>query len=312
VVALSGGIGGAKLVLGLSRVMGATDLLVVANTGDDFEHLGLAISPDLDTLIYTLAGLDDPHRGWGRRDESWQFMAALEELGGETWFQLGDRDLAIHVERTRRLAVGESLSVITADFCRRIGIAACLLPMSNDRVRTRINTADGWLAFQDYFVRRRCAPAVLDLAYDGAAAARPHPTIIAALADPRLRAVVICPSNPFLSIEPILAVGGMRAAIAASAAPVVAVSPIIGGRAVKGPTAKMMAELGLPVSAAAVARRYADLIDAYVLDEADADEADGLGIPATPAPTLMTTLQDRERLARQVLASADALSEAVA
>jgi LPPG:FO 2-phospho-L-lactate transferase len=312
VVALSGGIGGAKLVLGLSRVMPAADLLVVANTGDDFEHLGLAISPDLDTIMYALAGLDDPQRGWGRRDETWTFMAALAALGGETWFQLGDGDLATHVERTRRRAAGEPLSAITADFCRRFGIAARLVPMSDDLVRTRLRTGEGWLDFQDYFVRRRCAPVVRELAYDGAAAARPHPDVLATLADPRLRAVVICPSNPFVSIEPILAVPGLRAAIAACAAPVVAVSPIIGGRAVKGPTAKMMAELGLATTATAVARRYQDLLDGYVIDHADAADAGELGIPVTVAHTLMTTLADREALARHVLATADALAKAPA
>jgi LPPG:FO 2-phospho-L-lactate transferase len=315
VVALSGGIGGAKLVLGLSRVMPAADLTVVANTGDDFEHLGLAISPDLDTVMYALAGLDDPQRGWGRRAETWTFMAALAALGGETWFRLGDGDLATHVERTRRRAAGETLSAVTADFCRRLGIAARLVPMSDDKVRTRLSTRDGWLEFQDYFVRRRCAPAVREVAFDGAATARAHPEVLAALADPRLRAVVISPSNPFVSIEPILAVPGLREAIAACAAPVVAVSPIIGGRAVKGPTAKMMRELGLPASATAVARRYRDLIDAYVLDRADAAavaEAAALGIAVTVAHTLMTTLEEREALARHVLATADALAEAPA
>jgi LPPG:FO 2-phospho-L-lactate transferase len=313
VVALSGGIGGAKLVLGLSRVVPAGDLLVVANTADDFEHFGLAISPDLDTVIYALAGLDDPQRGWGRRGETWTFMAALAALGGETWFQLGDGDLATHVERTRRRAAGETLSAVTADFCRRLGITARLVPMSDDKVRTRLRTAEGWLDFQDYFVRRGCAPAVLELAYAGAATARAQPEALAALADPRLRAVVIAPSNPFLSIEPMLAVPGLRAAIAQCAAPVVAVSPVIGGRAVKGPTAKMMAELGLPVSATAVARRYRDLLDAYVLDRADAgavaDTAE-LGIAISVAHTLMTTLEEREALARHVLATADALAEA--
>jgi LPPG:FO 2-phospho-L-lactate transferase len=315
VVALSGGIGGAKLVLGLSRVVPAGDLLVVANTADDFEHLGLAISPDLDTVMYALAGLDDPQRGWGRRGETWTFMAALAALGGETWFQLGDGDLATHVERTRRRAAGETLSAVTADFCRRLGITARLVPMSDDKVRTRLRTAEGWLDFQDYFVRRGCAPAVLELAYAGAATARAQPEALAALADPRLRAVVIAPSNPFLSIEPMLAVPGLRAAIAQCAAPVVAVSPVIGGRAVKGPTAKMMAELGLPVSATAVARRYRDLLDAYVLDRADAgavaDTAE-LGIAISVAHTLMTTLEEREALARHVLATADALAEAPA
>ncbi len=310
VVALSGGIGGAKLALGLSRVMAGADLLVVANTGDDFEHLGLAISPDLDTLMYTLAGLDDPDKGWGRRDETWTFMTALAALGGETWFRLGDGDLATHMERTRRLAAGESLSAITADFCRRLGIATRIVPVSDDALRTRLRTSEGWLDFQDYFVRRRCEPAVTALAYDGAASARVHADVIAALRDPRLRAVVICPSNPFVSIEPMLAVRGMREAIRACRAPVVAVSPIIGGRAVKGPTAKIMAELGMSVSATAVAQRYAGLLDGYVLDHADAASAAELGIPVTMAHTLMRTIEDREALARQVLAAADALAKA--
>jgi LPPG:FO 2-phospho-L-lactate transferase len=312
VIALCGGIGGAKLVLGLSRVMRGADLMVVANTGDDFEHLGLAVSPDLDTVMYTLAALDDPQRGWGRRDETWTFMTALAALGGETWFALGDGDLATHVERTRRLAAGEALSAITADFCRRLGIVTRLVPMTDDIVRTRLRTDEGWLDFQDYFVRRRCAPRVRELTYDGAVTARAHPDVLAALRDARLRAVVICPSNPFLSIEPILAVAGLREAIARCPAPVVAVSPIIGGRAVKGPTAKMMSELGFTVSAAAVARRYGDLLDGYVLDRADAANAAELGIPVTLAHTLMATLADREDLARHVLASADALAKATA
>jgi LPPG:FO 2-phospho-L-lactate transferase len=311
VVALCGGIGGAKLALGLSRLLGG-DLMVVVNTGDDFQYLGLSISPDLDTVMYTLAGLDDPQRGWGRRDETWTFMAALAALGGETWFALGDGDLATHVERTRRRAAGETLSAVTADFCRRLAITARVVPMSDDGVRTRLRTDAGWLDFQDYFVRRRCAPRVLEVAYDGAASARPHADVLAALADPRLRAVVICPSNPFLSIEPILAVPGLREAIAHAAAPVTAVSPIIGARAVKGPTAKMMSELGVELSATAVARRYQDLLDGYVLDHADAGEAAELGIPVTVAHTLMTSLTDREELARHVLASADALTKATA
>jgi LPPG:FO 2-phospho-L-lactate transferase len=305
VLALSGGIGGAKLALGLSRVLPPEQLIVVANTGDDFEHLGLAISPDLDTLMYTLAGVSDPDKGWGRRDETWTFMAALGALGGETWFQLGDGDLATHVERTWRLAAGETLSRITADFCRRLGVRAKILPMSEERVRTRLRCAEGWLDFQDYFVRRRCAPVVVELAYDGAASARPQAEFVAALADPRLRAVVICPSNPYLSIGPILALPGVRAGLASCAAPVVAVSPIIGGRAVKGPTAKMMTELGLPVSAAAVARHYAGLIDIYVIDRGDAETVSLPDVRIVTAATLMTTLADREALARAVLAVAD-------
>jgi LPPG:FO 2-phospho-L-lactate transferase len=312
VVALSGGIGGAKLVLGLSRSMPPADLLVIVNTSDDFEHLGLAISPDLDTVTYTLAGLDDPRRGWGRRNETWTFMSALAPLGGETWFQLGDGDLAIHVERTRRLRAGESLSVITADFCRRLGIATRVVPMTDDQVRTRLETDRGLLEFQDYFVRQGCAPVLLKVTYAGAPTARAHSDALAALHDPRLRAVVICPSNPLLSIEPVLAVPGISDAIAGCAAPVIAVSPIIGGRAVKGPTAKMMAELGVPVTAAAVARRYAHLLDGYVLDHADAGDAGGLDIPVAAAKTLMLTGEDREGLARAVLAHADALAQGIA
>jgi LPPG:FO 2-phospho-L-lactate transferase len=304
VLALSGGIGGAKLALGLYRILPPEALTVVANTGDDFEHLGLAISPDIDTLLYTLAGLDNPKLGWGRRDETWAFMAALERLGGETWFNLGDGDLAIHVERTRRLAAGQSLSQIIDDFRRRLGISARLLPMSNNRVRTRLRTAEGWLDFQDYFVRQRCAPVVREIAFAGADEARPQPDFLAALADENLRAVVICPSNPFISIDPILGVPGVREALRACGAPVIAVSPIIGRKAVKGPTAKMMAELGLPVDAAAVARHYGDILDLYVADEADANEVGGLGVSVIFARTLMLSLEDREALARVVLEAA--------
>jgi LPPG:FO 2-phospho-L-lactate transferase len=303
VLAISGGIGGAKLALGLYRVLPPGALTVIANTGDDFEHLGLSVSPDIDTLLYTLAGLDNPELGWGRRDETWTFMAALEALGGETWFKLGDGDLATHVERTRRLAAGESLSRITDDFCRRLGIAARLLPISDDRVRTRLRTAEGWLDFQEYFVRRRAAPVVREIVYAGATEARVNRDFIAALEQGALEAVVICPSNPFLSIDPILSVPGIREALRACRAPVVAVSPIIGGKAVKGPTAKIMAELGLPVTAAAVARHYADILDMYIADQADADTIAGLGIPVRLTRTLMLTNEDREALARTVLAA---------
>src|SRR3954464_9864955 len=206
VLALSGGVGGAKLALGLYRVLAPDTLTIVANTGDDFEHLGLSISPDLDTLLYTLSDQDNPELGWGRRDETWTFMAALEALGGETWFRLGDGDLATHVERTRRLNAGQSLSAIIADFRRPLGIAGRVLPMSDDKVRTRLRTEAGWLDFQDYFVRLRCEPIVRELAFAGVGASRPHPDFLAALADPQLRSVVLCPSNPFISIDPILAV----------------------------------------------------------------------------------------------------------
>ena len=261
IIALSGGVGGAKLALGLSRVLPPEDLLVVVNTGDDFEHLGLSISPDIDTVMYTLAGLANRELGWGRHDETWSFMETMEALGGETWFRLGDRDVALHVERTRRLRRGESLSAVTNALAAKMGIPQRIVPMSDDPIRTRLLTGEGWLDFQEYFVHRRCEPVVSQLEFHGAATARPHPEFMAALADPRLQAVVICPSNPFISVEPILAIPGVRDAMANCAAPVIAVSPIIAGRAVKGPTAKMMTELGLDPSAGTVAQRYSDLLD---------------------------------------------------
>ncbi len=308
VLAISGGIGGTKLALGLDRVLAPGQLAVVANTGDDFRHLGLDISPDIDTLLYTLAGLDDPAKGWGRRDETWTFMKAVEVLGGESWFLLGDGDLATHVERTRRRAAGETLSAVTDDFRRRLGIVSRVLPMSDDPVRTRVHTAEGWLDFQRYFVRRRCEPAVDALEFAGAEQARLAPGVAAALADPALAAVLICPSNPYLSIDPVLAVPGMREALAGSPAPVIAVSPIIDGRAVKGPTAKMMSELGLEPSAATVAAHYAGLIDGFVVDHADAAAAMPPGVRRFVAQTLMTTLDDRIGLAHAVLDAATRLA----
>src|SRR5579872_594750 len=307
IVALSGGIGGAKLALGLSRVMPPDNLLVVANVGDDFEHFGLHISPDADTLMYTLAGLDNKNLGWGRQDETWSFMETLATLGGEDWFRLGDRDLAVHVQRTRRLRAGEPLSAITADFCRRLGVGPRVLPATDDRLRTRLRTDEGWLDFQDYFVRLQCRPVLRELAFVGAESARPHPDLLEALRDERLRAVIICPSNPFISVEPILAVPGIREALSAASAPIVAISPIIGGRAIKGPTAKMMTELGMRPSAAAVAERYGDLLDGYVMDVVDVEDAAHVVPKVTLAPTLMTNLVEREELARVVLQAADAL-----
>jgi LPPG:FO 2-phospho-L-lactate transferase len=308
VVALSGGIGGAKLALGLSRVLTPNQLTVVVNTGDDFDHLGLRICPDIDTVLYTLSGQANPETGWGRRDETWNFLAALGALGGVTWFRLGDRDLAVHVERTRRLAAGDSLARITADFAERLGVGTQIIPMSEDPVRTRIRSQDGWLDFQNYFVERKCEPIVSELVFAGAQSAKPHPEFLRALADARLRAVVICPSNPFISVDPILAVPGVRQALRDCGAPVVAVSPIIGGRAIKGPTAKMMRELGLEVSAASVARHYGELLDIYILDPADSACAKDIACRTVFAPALMVTLEDRERLAQAVLDAADALS----
>ena len=308
VLALSGGIGGAKLALGLSHILPPENLLIVANTGDDFEHFSLSISPDIDTLTYTLADLDNQVFGWGRRDETWSFMETLEKLGGETWFRLGDRDLALHTERTRRLRAGETLSAITADIAARLGIGPLILPMSDDLVRTRVRTDEGWIDFQHYFVREQCRPVVRELAFIGAETARPQPDFLAALKNPRLRAVVICPSNPFISVEPILALPGVRAALAACTAPVVAVSPIIGGKAVKGPTAKMFLELGTTPSAAAVAERYGDLLDGYIIDHEDAAAAASIAVPTHATRTLMTSLDDRISLAATTLAFADTLA----
>ncbi len=301
VLALCGGIGGAKLALGLYRHLAPGALSVAVNTGDDFEHLGLHISPDIDTVLYTLSGTDNPETGWGRADETWTFMAALEGLGGETWFRLGDGDLALHVERTRRLGAGESPSEVCAAFARRFGLDARILPMTDDPLRTVVHTPDGPLPFQHYFVRERCEPRVTGVTFAGAEAARPNPEILRALADPALAAVVICPSNPYLSIDPILAVPGMRIALGASPAPVVAVSPVVGGRAVKGPTAKIMAELGVPVTNAEIAAHYEGLIDGLVLDRADQAEAAELAVPALVTETVMTSLEDRIALAAAAL-----------
>jgi LPPG:FO 2-phospho-L-lactate transferase len=309
VLAISGGIGGAKLALGLQHVLPPHALTVAVNTGDDFEHLGLAISPDVDTTLYTLAGLANAETGWGRAAESWNFMAEIERLGGATWFRLGDKDLGLHIERTRRLAAGESPASITEYFAQRLGLTTRVLPMSNDRVRTRVETSEGVLDFQDYFVRRRCEPVVSRISYEGAAMARPV-ECVAQLREDDLQAVVICPSNPWLSIDPILAIPGWRTALQRSQAPIVAVSPLIAGQAVKGPTAKIMRELGLDVAPSTIARHYGDVIDGFVLDQADAHLAAQIGVPVHVTRTLMLTLEDKQRLAREVLDFAQSLRPA--
>jgi len=310
VLAISGGVGGAKLAEGLYRVLAPEALTVVANTGDDFEHLGLHIAPDLDTLTYTLAGLANPETGWGRAGETWTFMGALEALGGETWFRLGDGDLATHVERTRRLRAGETLSAIAADFARRLGVRARLVPMSDQPVRTVVDTELGAMPFQRYFVEHACTPRVRRFGFEGAAIASPAPALGEALADPRLEAIVVCPSNPFVSVDPVLSVAGLREAIAAAPAPVVAVSPLVGGRALKGPTAKMMRELGLPVDAAAVAAHYGDVLDGFVLDRADEPQGERVAAPVAVTDTVMRDAAARERLARAVLGFAATLRRA--
>lgn len=303
-VALCGGVGGAKLALGLSHNVPGENLTLITNTGDDFTHLGLHISPDLDTVMYTLAGLANPEQGWGRAGESWAFMSALRKLGSEDWFQLGDLDLATHIERTRRLTAGEALSRITRDLFAVLGVAARVLPMSDDPVKTIIGTPGGRLAFQHYFVRDRCAPQVTGFSFEGADTARPAPGVLEALAAPDLDCIVICPSNPFVSIDPILAVAGVREALRSAKAPIIAVSPIVGGQAIKGPTAKMMQELGMPLSAQAVARHYDGLLDGYIIDETDAGLLPDIvasGLACRTAQSVMRTLEDRVKLARIVL-----------
>lgn len=314
-VALSGGIGGAKLALGLDRVLAPGELLVIANTGDDFEHLGLHVSPDIDTLLYTLSTRGNTGTGWGRAQETWSFMAALEELGGPTWFRLGDKDLATHVWRTSRLRKGASLSEVTRELAARFGIATAVMPMSDDAVRTRLRTDEGWLDFQEYFVEKKCWPAVRELSYAGAAQASATPGVTSALRRGGLDVICICPSNPYLSIDPILAVNDIRAALAQASAPVVAISPIVGGRALKGPTAKIMSELGLRSGVMSIALHYRDLIDGLVIDETDRAQAaaiEALGVGVEVAKTVMTTLEDRCDLARQVLMFAGRLRTAQA
>lgn len=303
-VVLSGGVGGAKFALGLSGVLEPAQLTIIANTGDDFTHLGLAISPDLDTLMYTLAGVVNEETGWGCRNETWSCMAGLEALGADTWFRLGDRDLATHLERTRLLASGLTLTQVTRHLCARLGVAVNLLPMSDTPVRTVIDSTDGPLAFQDYFVRRRAEPVVKGIRHEGATKAPPIAALASLLTDPDLAAVFIAPSNPWLSIDPILAIPSLAAALRSTTAPVIAISPIVGGRALKGPTAKIMGELGVTVSAGAIAGHYGDLLDGFILDDADRAEADvliagGLAVGATR--TVMSTLQDRIHLAEFAL-----------
>jgi LPPG:FO 2-phospho-L-lactate transferase len=309
ILALAGGVGGAKLALGLDDTLAGDALTIVVNTADDFEHLGLSISPDLDTVMYTLARVANPETGWGRRDESWNALSALGEIGGATWFRLGDKDLATHIERTRRLKAGEKLSAITADFARALGIKPTLLPMSDDPVRTIVETADQKdLAFQDWFVRLRCEPAVRAVRFAGAGIARPHP-ILLDLAG--LRGVIVCPSNPFVSVAPILSLPGVRASLEKAAIPRVAVSPIVGGQAIKGPAAKMLAELGHDVSALGVARYYKGLLDGFVLDTVDADLKDAisaLGMRVRVADTMMQTDSDKQRLAAATIEFVDELA----
>lgn len=298
-VVLTGGVGGAKLVLGLTQIMPSADITAIVNTGDDFRHMGLHISPDIDTLLYTLSGRANREQGWGREGESWNFMSALRELGGEDWFALGDGDLALHVLRSDGLRRGGSLSGITRNFAVAWGIGAAILPMSDDPVATCLDTDEGVLEFQRYFVERRCVPKVSNVRFQGAGTARAAPGVVDAIAAADV--ILVAPSNPYLSIDPILAVSEIRAAIGAADAPVVAVSPLVGGKAVKGPTAKLMEELGVPVTNAAIAAHYAGLIDALLIDTGDAAPQ---GVKVARTDTLMRSAEDRARVAKAALALA--------
>ncbi len=311
IVALAGGVGGAKLAVGLAAVLPPGELAIVVNTGDDFEHLGFTICPDLDTVMYTLAGVNNTRTGWGRASEGWRFMAEMKRLGSPDWFQLGDRDLAVHVLRREALLRGEPLSKITQYLAARFGIRHAILPMSDTPVRTHVKTTAGEMAFQDYFVRLRCAPQVTGFRYTGARIAR-VPGALAQILRGRVDAVVLCPSNPFVSIAPIFSVPAIRVWLRERDFPVIAVSPIIGGAAVKGPAAKMMRELGLKSEALEVARHYGSAVDCWVIDQQDARSASAierLGKRVMVADTLMTNRRKSAALARKAIEIAQNFSK---
>jgi LPPG:FO 2-phospho-L-lactate transferase len=298
VVALAGGVGGAKMAYGLAQLLPPENLTLVVNTGDDFEHLGLYISPDLDTVCYTLAGLADNESGWGRCEETFHMLDNIQKLGGPVWFRLGDRDLATHLERTRRIQKNHPLSQITHDFCTAWGVKHSVLPMSDQSIRTLVVTQeDGELAFQEYFVHRKCEPKVKGFRFAGIELAKPAPGVVEAIE--QADALIICPSNPWVSIDPILGVPGLRDALVSKC--VVAISPIIGGQTVKGPAAKMYSELGIQPSALAVASHYRKYLSGFVLDTIDQHLVNGFLIPTLATDILMRNLEDRRRLAQVVL-----------
>jgi LPPG:FO 2-phospho-L-lactate transferase len=304
-VALAGGTGAAKLVRGLSRLLDPSDLTVVVNTGDDADIWGLHVSPDLDTICYALAGLLDADRGWGLADETFRALGQMARFGEPTWFNLGDRDLATHLHRTRLLKHGRTLSEATRSIAGGLGVAPSVLPMADDPVRTRVHGPEGWLDFQEYFVRDKAQVEVREVRYAGAERARPAPGVLEAIE--RAEAVILCPSNPITSIGPVLAVPGIRPALMATRAAVVAVSPIVGDDAVSGPAGRLMAASGLPVSAAGVARAYAGWLDVLVIDERDRDRAPDVrreGASPVVAPIIMASRDDEVGLARRVLGAA--------
>lgn len=302
VLALAGGVGGAKLCLGLARLLESDELQIVVNTGDDEEFYGLHVSPDLDTVMYTLAGLANPYTGWGITGETFATLDHLAKLGEETWFGLGDRDMATHIVRTNMLREGSSLSEVTTHLLKSLGVEHPVAPMTDDRVRTRVVTDMGTLAFQEYFVKHRCEPVVSDLLFEGSGEASMSEAFGQALNDKSV--LVYCPSNPLLSMAPILVVPGVEAAIRSFSGVTIAVSPIVGGKALRGPAAKLLDELGEDVSCVGVARRYSGICDVFVLDNLDrhhADEIRSLGMVPVVVDTIMNTEQDKVDLARVVL-----------
>ncbi len=302
VIALAGGVGAARFLDGLTRVLAPERIFIVGNTADDAEIHGLHISPDLDTVTYTLAGLADPKRGWGIRGDSFRCLEALGRLGAETWFQLGDGDLAMHLYRTERLRQGATLTEITAEITAALGVRARIVPMSDDRIRTRISTPAGELEFQTYFVKRRARDKVLNVRFEGASEATPARGVIEAIA--AAEAIVLCPSNPFISIGPILAVRGIREALQRRKDRVLAISPIVGGRALKGPAAHMMKSMRLRPAAVEVARLYADFVGIFVLDEVDRKQAaliEKIGMRPVVTDTVMSGLRKRKSLAQVVV-----------
>lgn len=307
VVALAGGVGGARLADGLARLLPADRLTVIVNTGDDFELLGLSISPDLDTVLYTLAGVADPARGWGIEGDTFHCLEALRSLGDPSWFQIGDRDLATHLTRTQLLRAGMTLTQVSSELGRRLKVLPRVLPMSDDLVRTRVLTEEeGPLPFQEYFVRRRCEPRVTGFRFEGEESAQPSPEALGALDTADL--VIICPSNPLVSIDPILRLPGNQAKLANL--PCVAVSPIVGGAAIKGPLSKMLLELGRASSALEIARHYQGLARGFVLDQVDAElstQVEVLGMRAASFPTMMIEARRRARVAEQVLDFAESI-----
>lgn len=302
VVALAGGVGAARFLDGLTRVVAPERIFIIGNTADDAEIHGLHISPDLDTVTYTLAGLADPKRGWGIRGDDFRCLEALGRLGAETWFQLGDSDLATHLYRTERLRQGATLTDITAEIAAALGVRSRIVPVSDDRVRTRVCTPAGELEFQAYFVKRRARDKVLNVRFEGALQASPARGVIEAIA--AADAIILCPSNPFISIGPILAVPGIREALQRKRDRVLAISPIVGGRAVKGPAAHMMKSMRLRPAAAEVARLYADFAGTFVLDQVDRKQAaqvKTLGMRPVVTNTIMRGLRERKSLARAVV-----------